>query len=103
MNEQWVSLGNISQFKENEAIGVTTKEFGLVVVILQNDSYHVLSGICTHEEFELDGAPIQEGQLMCTLHLSAFDLTTGEVLSPPAEENLKTYESKVEKAILYIK
>ena len=103
MSSEWVNLGNKDKFPENEAVLVETEEFGSLVVVYQNGSYNVLSGICSHEEFELDGAPVQEGQLTCTLHMSSFDLKTGEVLSPPAEENLLVYDVKVEDSIVYIK
>ena len=103
MSEDWVPIGNKEKFPENEAVLVETKDFGSLVVVFQNNFYHVLTGICTHEEFELDGAPVQEGQLTCTLHMSAFDLSTGEVLSPPAEENLQVYESKQDNSIVYVR
>ena len=103
MTDTWINIGDINNFPENEAILVETTEYGQLVVVFQSNIYHVLAGICTHEEFELDGAPVQEGQLTCTLHMSAFDLKTGEVLSPPAEEDLQVYESKVEKSTLFIR
>ena len=102
MSDEWISIGETQKFPENEAILVETDEFGSLVVVYQQGTYHVLAGICTHEEFELDGAPVQEGQLTCTLHMSAFDLKTGEVLSPPAEENLQVYAVKVENSTVYI-
>ena len=103
MSSEWVELGNTDKFPENEAVLVETKEFGSLVVVYQDGSYNVLAGICTHEEFELDGVPVQDGQLTCTLHMSAFDLKTGEVLSPPAEENLEVYSVKVENSLVYVK
>ena len=103
MSDECIDIGTISKFPENEAILVETKEFGSLVVVLQAGVYHVLAGICTHEEYELDGAPIQEGQLTCMLHMSSFDLKTGEVLSPPAEENLQVYESKVTNGNVFVK
>ena len=103
MTDTWINIGDINNFLENEAILVETKEYGSLVVVFQAGTYHVLSGICTHEEFELDGAPVQEGQLTCTLHMSAFDLKTGEVLSPPAEEDLLVYVSKVENSTLFVR
>lgn len=103
MSDEWIPLGDASKFPENEAILVETKEFGSLVVVFQSNIYHVLDGICTHEEFELDGAPVQDGQLTCTLHMSSFDLATGEVLSPPAEECLQVYESKIENSVVFAK
>ncbi len=44
-----------------------------------------LQGICSHEYFELDKGFLTRDSLTCALHLSRFDLDTGEALDPPAE------------------
>lgn len=103
MSQEWVEIGKADKFKENKAKLVKSKQLGKVVVVLQEGTYNILSGICTHEDYDLDGAPIQDGQITCFLHMSSFDLKSGEVLSPPAEENLTVYDSKVENSILYAK
>lgn len=103
MSDEWISIGNITKFPENEAVLVETEELGSLVVVYQAGIYHVLAGICSHEEYELDGAPVQEGQLTCTLHMSSFDLKTGEVLSPPAEEDLQVYDCKVDNNTVFVK
>ena len=53
-------------------------------------------GICTHEYFELDKGFLTDGTLTCALHLSRFDLETGEALDPPAELPLQMYLASVE-------
>jgi 3-phenylpropionate/trans-cinnamate dioxygenase ferredoxin subunit len=73
-----------------------------VVVVHANGVIRAFQGICTHEYFELDkgfltggGSPLpdggESGTLTCALHLSRFDLGTGEALDPPAELPLATY------------
>ena len=44
-----------------------------------------LQGTCSHEYFELDKGFLTRDSLTCALHLSRFDLDTGEALDPPAE------------------
>ena len=44
-----------------------------------------MQGICSHEYFELDKGFLTGDSLTCALHLSRFDLETGEALDPPAE------------------
>jgi 3-phenylpropionate/trans-cinnamate dioxygenase ferredoxin subunit len=74
-----------------------------VVVVHANGVIRAFQGFCTHEYFELDkgfltgggsqgtdGLPT--GTLTCALHLSRFDLGTGEALDPPAELPLAMYE-----------
>jgi len=73
-----------------------------VVVVHTGGEIRAFQGICTHEYFELDrgfltgGGSIGEngrpaGTLTCALHLSRFDLATGEALDPPAELPLVRY------------
>jgi 3-phenylpropionate/trans-cinnamate dioxygenase ferredoxin subunit len=73
-----------------------------VVVVHTGGEIRAFQGICTHEYFELDkgfltgnGSVGRNGQpagtLTCALHLSRFDLETGEALDPPAELPLARY------------
>lgn len=55
-----------------------------------------LDGTCTHEEADLGIGFLAAGRITCPLHLSQFDLDTGEALTPPAELPLKVYPVKVE-------
>jgi 3-phenylpropionate/trans-cinnamate dioxygenase ferredoxin component len=52
---------------------------------------HAMQGICSHEYFELDKGFLTNGSITCALHLSRFDLDTGEPLDPPAELPLVTF------------
>jgi len=78
-----------------------------VVVVHANGVVRAFQGICTHEYFELDkgfltggGSPLPDGRdsgtLTCALHLSRFDLGTGEALYPPAELPLAIYDVVIE-------
>ena len=62
-------------------------------VVLANLEGRVFAaqGICSHEYFELDKGFLTGDSLTCALHLSRFDLETGEALDPPAELPLVTY------------
>lgn len=78
-----------------------------VIVVHTGGEIRAYQGICTHEYFELDkgfltggggigpnGQPA--GTLTCALHLSRFDLASGEALDPPAELPLAAYPVVVE-------
>jgi 3-phenylpropionate/trans-cinnamate dioxygenase ferredoxin component len=78
-----------------------------VIVVHTGGEIRAFQGICTHEYFELDkgfltggGSPGPNGKpagtLTCALHLSRFDLATGEPLDPPAELPLARYPVVVE-------
>lgn len=72
------------------------------MLMVQVDAAHILlvnlagdvravQGICSHEYFELDRGFLTGDSITCALHLSRFDLITGEALDPPAELPLATY------------
>jgi 3-phenylpropionate/trans-cinnamate dioxygenase ferredoxin subunit len=67
-----------------------------VLVVNTNGRFYAMQGICSHEYFELDQGFLTAGTLTCALHLSRFDLETGEPLDPPAELPLAVYPVVVE-------
>jgi 3-phenylpropionate/trans-cinnamate dioxygenase ferredoxin subunit len=70
---------------------------GTDILLVHTDGrIRAMQGICTHEYFELDKGFLTDGSLTCALHLSRFDLETGEPLDPPAEVPLALYPVTVE-------
>ena len=67
-----------------------------VLVINQGGEFTATQGVCSHEYFELDKGFLTAGTLTCALHLSRFDLTSGEPIDPPAELPLEIYAVVVE-------
>jgi len=67
-----------------------------VLVVNLHGSLRVVQGVCSHEYFELDKGFLTGDTLTCALHLSRFDLESGEPLDPPADEPLEVYPVSVE-------
>ena len=67
-----------------------------VLVVNSGGALYAMQGICTHEYFELDKGFLTAGTITCALHLSRFDLESGEPLDPPAEIPLAVYDVVVE-------
>ena len=65
---------------------------------------YATQGICSHEYFELDKGFLTGDSITCALHLSRFDLETGEALDPPAELPLAVYQVAIEEGqvVLYL-
>jgi 3-phenylpropionate/trans-cinnamate dioxygenase ferredoxin subunit len=61
------------------------------VLVVNTGELTAVQGICSHEYFELDKGFLTAGTLTCALHLSRFDLSSGEPLDPPAELPLAVY------------
>lgn len=70
---------------------------GKVIVVANADGdYFAFDGICTHEHCALAGGYLDGYTLTCYCHGAQFDVSTGDVLSPPAPSPLGTYPVKLE-------
>ena len=67
-----------------------------ILVVNLGGEIRAMQGICSHEYFELDKGFITGESITCALHLSRFDLFTGDPLDPPAEEPLMVYPVFIE-------
>jgi len=67
-----------------------------ILLVHLDGRIRALQGICSHEYFELDKGFLTRDSLTCALHLSRFDLDTGEALDPPAELPLVMWPVSIE-------
>lgn len=67
-----------------------------ILLVRLDGRVHASQGICSHEYFELDKGFLTGDSITCALHLSRFDLETGEALDPPAELPLMRYPASVD-------
>ena len=73
-----------------------------VLVVNLAGVLHAVQGICSHEYFELDRGFLTDDSITCALHLSRFDLESGDALDPPADEPLAVYQITVEDGRLLV-
>ena len=71
---------------------------GRTFIIVRNheDAYFCTDGMCTHEDVHLCDGLVVENTIECPKHSSIFNVTNGEVETPPACETLRTYPTRVE-------
>jgi 3-phenylpropionate/trans-cinnamate dioxygenase ferredoxin subunit len=96
-----VKVGDLSDFPPGTLHGRDVEGRHLIIVNLEGD-IRALDGVCTHEYAELDKGFLLGDRVMCPLHLSQFDLRTGEVLNPPAEESLAPYRVEIRDSTVYV-
>lgn len=73
-----------------------------VLVAHTRSGVFVADEMCTHEDARLCDGNLNGTLVKCPLHGSRFDLTSGEVLDDPADENLVIYPSTVEAGSVFI-
>jgi 3-phenylpropionate/trans-cinnamate dioxygenase ferredoxin subunit len=90
-----VDVAGVDEVPEGTMLMVQVE--GTQILLVHTDGQiRAMQGICTHEYFELDKGFLTDGSLTCALHLSRFDLETGEPLDPPAEVPLALYPVSIE-------
>ena len=74
-----------------------------VAVFNVDGRYYAIENVCTHDGGELTGGDVDGAVIVCPRHGARFSITTGEVLSPPAYEDVPTFPVRVEGGIVQIR
>lgn len=98
---QWHNLFKADSVKPG--CGVQSVVEGKVLAVFNIEgTFYAIDDTCTHA-----GASLAEGSLAgpvvtCPWHGATFDVATGEALSDPAYEGVKTYHIKVENDNVFV-
>jgi len=90
-----IEVAKTNEIKPGE--GKLIEVEGFEIALFNCDgSYYAIDNTCTHQ-----GGPLCEGDLegdkvICPWHGAEFDVKTGNVLGPPAEESVKSYRVQVD-------
>lgn len=95
MSEEWVDAGSADTIGDSASLSVDIDGLALLVVRCGFELYAV-EDRCTHDGEPLEGAEIESCQIICPRHGAHFCVRTGEALTPPAYEPLRTYKVRVE-------
>ena len=73
-------------------------EVGDDQVLLANvaGTIHACDNVCTHAYAPLSEGELDGEQVECPLHGSVFNVITGEVIGPPADENLRVFQVRID-------
>lgn len=73
-----------------------------IAIVNVDGSFFAIDDLCTHAQCSLGGEGSVDGmKVVCGCHGSQFDIKNGNVLNPPATQNLGSYEVKVEGDIIF--
>jgi 3-phenylpropionate/trans-cinnamate dioxygenase ferredoxin subunit len=86
----WVDVGAAADLAEGKTLSVERDGLALVVVRCGSELY-AIEDRCTHDGEPLEGAEVESCEIICPRHGARFCLRTGEALTPPAYEPLRTY------------
>lgn len=95
------NICKLSEIKNGEMKNIEINNKNILVVNIDNKIF-ATSGECTHESVNLEDGFILENEITCPVHLSKFNLETGDPLNPPAIEKLRIYNVKIQNNEIYI-
>ena len=95
MSSQWIDIGASAAVHETEPLSVEVDGIPVVVVRCGLEIYAV-EDRCTHDGEALGEAAVESCEIICPRHGAHFCLRTGEALTPPAYEPLRTYKVREE-------
>lgn len=97
----FVRVMGLSQLAEGSMTAVDVDGNHILLSRIGGQVFAV-SGICTHQETDLALGFVIEDRVVCPLHLSQFDLKTGQVMNPPAEVPLQRFNVKIEGDAIFV-
>lgn len=91
----WIDVGAAADLREQTPLAADLDDQAVLVVRCGAELYAV-DDLCTHDGESLEGAEVESCQIICPRHGAHFCLRTGEALTPPAYEPLRTYAVRLE-------
>jgi 3-phenylpropionate/trans-cinnamate dioxygenase ferredoxin component len=80
----------------------TEVDGALVAVFNVRGEFYAIADLCTHDGGGLTGGAVEEDVVICPRHGARFSLRTGEALTPPAYEPVRTYETRVHEGVVEV-
>ena len=97
----WVKVCQVSELPPGEKTSIEAMGKNILIVNV-DDSLYAVDAICSHEAQNLTSGILLANKIICSRHLSQFDVTTGEALNTPATVPLQRFEVKVEDEMIYV-
>jgi nitrite reductase/ring-hydroxylating ferredoxin subunit len=66
-----------------------------IAVFRVDGAFYALSDTCTHRGGPLSEGTVEGVEVTCPWHGAKFDIRTGAVLGPPAQQGLRSYPVRV--------
>jgi nitrite reductase/ring-hydroxylating ferredoxin subunit len=94
-DREFVKVAEVGELAPGD---MTMVEVGDAQILLANvaGTIYACDNVCTHAFAPLSEGALDGEQVECPLHGSVFKVTSGEVTGPPADENLKVFQVRID-------
>jgi 3-phenylpropionate/trans-cinnamate dioxygenase ferredoxin component len=90
----FVKVAKTDEINSGQARLIEVKDKQIAVFNI-NGEFFAIDNTCNHEEASLAEGEISGHEVTCPLHGAKFDVRTGEVLGPPAYDDVGSYTVRV--------
>jgi 3-phenylpropionate/trans-cinnamate dioxygenase ferredoxin subunit len=81
-----------------------TEVDGVIVAVFNIDGrFFAIEDQCTHDGGGLSGGVVEGCEVVCPRHGARFSLETGQALTPPAYEPVRTYQVRVQNGMIEVR
>ena len=91
----FVKVAQVGDLSPGEMMTVDVGQERVLLVNVEGDVY-ACEDVCSHAYASLGEGDLNGEEVECPLHGACFNVTTGEVLSPPADENVRVFEIRID-------
>ncbi len=91
---RYVKVATVGEVKPGEGRKVEVEGKAIALFNL-GGKFYAIGDICTHRGGPLSEGAIEGNEVECPWHGARFEITTGEVLSPPAGKGVPSYPVRV--------
>ena len=94
-DSDFVKVADLSEIPPGDMIVVDVGEDQVLLVNVEG-TVHACDDICSHSYASLSEGDLSGAEVQCPLHGATFNVATGEALTPPASESIRTFQIRVE-------
>jgi len=91
---KWVDVGVVGEI-DNQCCKIIEIDNIPIAIFNLEGLYFAFEDICPHQHLPLADGLVANDTITCPYHGAIFNIKTGDVLAPPACENLRTYPARV--------
>ncbi|MEY4321854.1 MAG: hypothetical protein RL167_582 [Actinomycetota bacterium] len=97
-----VRICRVDEIKAGKAIRVKIGDDAIAIAKTKSGDVYAIDDKCSHGEISLSEGFIEKDTIECWAHGAKFSLATGEALTLPAYEPVKTYEVLIENDEIFL-
>src|SRR5699024_7023343 len=99
---EWIDVAEDGTIEDGNCRVIEVEDDSTVDVFHDDGEYYAIEDICTHDGCELASGELDGDEVICPRHGARFCIKDGEVLTPPAYEDVETYTTRVHDGMVQV-